>query len=432
MLRKILLVLAILNILGCAKRYSTPFSPRPLEEVKFLDRAQTKSSNGITVTTAVLSPKESREVFAVDLESEGIQPVWVNVENKTNKSFLLLPISLDPEYFSPGEVAFLFRSGFSKSEAKMLDKHLRAKGLSIELVPAQGAVSGFVFTNIDPGVKYVRILLTHLTDAETEDFSFYFEVPGVQPDYKPVDHKSLYSEKEMINYQDEQELRHALGRLPCCTTNRKGTRNRYPINFIFIGERDDVFAALLRRGWDIAESLSETSNIDKEALIATGRYRTLPMSNYYFYGRRHDYGFQKSRLVKGGSLRQGVQIRLWLSPMRFNGKDLWLGSINNLLGSNLKGKELTSSEIVDPDVDEAREFLLEDMVLSEGVSKIGSFIGIEPASIDNPHMDVLDQPWWTDGFRVVFLFEHEPHSLEDIDFFTWGEEESVRAEKSYN
>jgi DNA-binding sugar fermentation-stimulating protein len=54
---------------GCAT-----FKPPSIADVPFQERAQTQQKNGVRVSAAVLSEKESRAAFGVSLYSKGIQP----------------------------------------------------------------------------------------------------------------------------------------------------------------------------------------------------------------------------------------------------------------------------------------------------------------------------------------------------------------------
>ena len=97
MLKRILLgviCVIITSAAGCGRNYS----PKPPEEVSFLDRAETQSRDGLTVTVAVLSREEGEEVFGVDLAANGVQPVWLDIKNDTKKPFFFMPIALDPDY----------------------------------------------------------------------------------------------------------------------------------------------------------------------------------------------------------------------------------------------------------------------------------------------------------------------------------------------
>jgi hypothetical protein len=56
-----LLAMGSVVAMGCA-----PFSPRPVEEVPFLERAQTQERAGLRVTVAVLARDEARRYLAED------------------------------------------------------------------------------------------------------------------------------------------------------------------------------------------------------------------------------------------------------------------------------------------------------------------------------------------------------------------------------
>jgi len=419
LLQQIIIFLCMLALFGCATKSGIPYSPRPVEEVPFHERAQTQSRSGLTVTVAVLSPTESRQVFGVDLESKGIQPVWFKIRNQSDKYYVFLPITADPEYYSPGEVSFLFKGNFSKSNYIVMDEYLEELNFSITLIPPGEESSGFVYTEMDPGIKHVNAAL--YAWGELEDFDFFFMVPGITTSADTVDFDSLYAENEIVNYEDEEELRTALESLPCCTTDRDGNGEGNPINFVFIGKREDIGDALIRRRWDVAQTVTDYIQEAEINLFSTGRYRTVPLSDFYFYGRRQDVGLQKARRTRRGDLRQRIEMRLWLSPMRLKGNEIWVGAISTDVGSKIKIKDfkLIEEKQIDPNTDEARSYLVQDLVFSRNVSKLGRVGGIEPADRFNPHMNLLDQPWWTDGHRMVLLFQEKPLTLRELEFFPW-------------
>ena len=55
--------------------------PRPIFDVPFQERSQSKINGEVRVTVAVLSAEESRQLFGVNLDGQDIQPVWVRVQN---------------------------------------------------------------------------------------------------------------------------------------------------------------------------------------------------------------------------------------------------------------------------------------------------------------------------------------------------------------
>ena len=93
------------------------------------------------------------------------------------------------------------------------------------------------------------------------------------------------------------------------------------------------------------------------------------MSDLYLFGRAQDLALQKAR----DNIHQRNHLRLWLSPMRYHGKQVWVGQISRDIGSRLTIHSPTfTTHKIDPDVDEARAALSEDMAYSQNLAKIGS------------------------------------------------------------
>ncbi len=116
---------------GCAN-----FSPKPIDEVPFKSRAQTQSTEGITVSVSVLSDDESEETFGVNLAAKDIQPVWLSIKNDNKIPCLFFPITLDPQYFSPNETAFMNHYMLGGSANKEMDNHFNEVGMHVEYVSA--------------------------------------------------------------------------------------------------------------------------------------------------------------------------------------------------------------------------------------------------------------------------------------------------------
>jgi len=54
----------------------------------------------------VLSAPETEAVFGFALYKKGIQPIWLEIENKDDKPTWFPPFSVDPDYFPPLEVTY--------------------------------------------------------------------------------------------------------------------------------------------------------------------------------------------------------------------------------------------------------------------------------------------------------------------------------------
>ena len=146
-----LLLGLILAVSGCAT-----FTPKPVSKVPFLKRVQTQQKGQIRVSVVVLSAEESRQVFGVPLEEEGVQAVWLGIENRGKNPVWFIPLSLDPDYFSPREVAFMYHGWLSGGTNRRIDAHFDDLHIGME-VDAGRRESGFVYTMLDRGAKFVAV-----------------------------------------------------------------------------------------------------------------------------------------------------------------------------------------------------------------------------------------------------------------------------------
>ncbi|MGD9033908.1 MAG: hypothetical protein PVH02_14650, partial [Desulfobacteraceae bacterium] len=192
----------ILSVSGCAT-----FNPRPEEEVAFRERAQTKVEGNVQVTAAVPSAEESKRLFGVDMYKRGVQPIWLEIENKDEEPVYFLPIGLDPNYFSPIEAAYVNHFGFKTSANEEMNRFFYEQRKGIRVDPA-GIRSGFVYTPVDKGTKAFNVDLMG-EDQEIRTFIFFINVPGIRADYQQVDFEVLYTKDQVVSY-DEAGLRKAL------------------------------------------------------------------------------------------------------------------------------------------------------------------------------------------------------------------------------
>ena len=142
-IKLIFLSIALLMITGCA----ASFKPRPLAEVNFLERAQTKSQGNMRVTAAVLSAEETEQVFGFALYKKGIQPVWLQVENNETEPTWFLPFGLDPDYFPPLEVAYPYHRTLQPEYNRQIDMYFQQQAMGLYIAPG-GIRSGFIFLAI--------------------------------------------------------------------------------------------------------------------------------------------------------------------------------------------------------------------------------------------------------------------------------------------
>ena len=228
----------MLLLLGCA----SSFNPRPIKELPFKERAQTQSENRVMVTATVLSAAECEAKFGFNLYRRNIQPVWLEIENNDDQAIWFSPVGLDPHYFTPLEASFLGRFAIRKSDHDQMDKYFLESRVGNYVAPG-GKISGFVFTNLDEGIKAFNVDIVG-EDNQLPGFTFFIPVPGIRVDHHDIDWENLYSEGELVDY-DENALRTALENMPCCTTNKKGTEQGDLLNLVVIGDLEDVYYAFI-------------------------------------------------------------------------------------------------------------------------------------------------------------------------------------------
>ena len=313
-------ILLQLILAGCAS-VSTEYET---EKLDYKSRVATRSDGPVLASASVLSADESREIYGVPLAKKGIQPVWIEIENGDDDAYWLLSPGLDPNFFPASEAAEAFATTHENETREVLEQRFGALAFRNPIPPGT-TVSGFILTNLDQGVKMVQVDL--VANGRHKSFSIFVSIPGFRADYRArrIFIRELYSADEIINYTDEKAFRTALEELPCCVTNKDVSRNGDPLNLVVVGGLDDAFPALVRRGWRPTEQTWSGSVLKMINSAMSGeRYPYAPVSPLYLYDRPQDFALQKAR----DNIHQRNHLRLWLSPMRYHGKDVWVGQIS--------------------------------------------------------------------------------------------------------
>lgn len=394
------LALFVLVVQGCVTT-----KPSPVDPLAYKERAKSSVIGDVSVTVALPTIVEAQAIYGVDLASKQIQPVWVEVKNYSDDTYWFLPSGLDPDYFSPSEAAFAFKADNEKFQKLQFKNPIRPKSKQ----------AGFVLVNLDEGFKAVDIDL--ISRKQVKSFSFITADPEFKADHKEVDFETLYAAEDIINIEDEEELCRMLEELPCCTTNADGSEYGDPLNLVIIGETNNILPALVRRNWHATETnwsgaIMRTIN----SFLKGERYRYSPISPLYVYGRRQDIGWQKAR----STINERNHMRLWLSPILFRGKLVFVGQISRDIGLKLTLKSPTiSTHVIDPDVDEARRYFVEDLAYSQAMAIFGFVKGAPIVTKDAPRTNLVGDPFYTDGLRVVLFLEPRPYTLSEIKMLEW-------------
>jgi hypothetical protein len=212
---------------GCAA------APPPADhESSYLDRADVRVQQAVSVTASVLDDQESLEYLGARLNLVGIQPVWIKIQNLSAYAYTLFLKSVDQDYFSPYEAArraaVLFDSDIDTLYRKLRDQEIP------HLVPPGATLSGFVYTHLDEGLKAFTLDL--VGNRNVLSFDLAVDVPGLDTDYAESEPELVY---HRITSLDLDGLRDWLEDLPCCTTSESGVPGD-PLNVVFVGEIEDI------------------------------------------------------------------------------------------------------------------------------------------------------------------------------------------------
>jgi hypothetical protein len=153
-----------------------------------------------------------------------------------------------------------------------------------------------------------------------------------------------------------------------------------------------------------------------KAFVLRSPYDTAPVSPLYVFDRFQDIALQKAR----SSISQRNHMRLWLAPFTVEHHQVWVGQISRDIGIKLTTKSwyLTTHRI-SPYVDQDRDYLLQDLVLSGRVEKIGFVSGVGASDEAHPRVNLTDDPYYTDGLRLVVFLGAEPRLPAGIEFLPW-------------
>jgi hypothetical protein len=396
----------LLLLQGCASFSPPPRTANPV----FLARATSQQSAEVTVSAVALTDQESDRAFGTRMAKKDVQPIWLEIDNKSNEEFSLMLIAIDPNYFSASEAAWRTRGPLEgRSWQKMeffSDQHIPL------IIQPQRKVAGYVFTNRDPGVKAFTVQL--IGDRTSHHFDFAQLVPGLKTDFEQTLPSEVYAGQKLAKL-DLEGLRAYLEDLPCCALGGDQKTPGDPLNIVVVGEGSHGLATFARRGWDLTETIDLGSAWRMAASsLFKSSYRTSPVSPLYLFDRPHDIALQKTR----GNVDERNHLRLWKAPVTFRGTPVWVGQISRDIGVKFSSKTVVTHKI-DPDVDEARAYLTQDLISSSSTGRVGYVKGVGPSTRESPRFNYTKDPYTTDGLRVVIFLSEEPTPIDEIEWLDW-------------
>ena len=390
---------------GCAT-YAPPIDPPTL----FIARAEMQSVGDIRVSAVVLGDEESEQTFAARLAKKDVQPIWIQVENRSDEELAVNYLAIDSDYFAPAEVASRTRR-FRERRSEEKIQFFYEQQIPLFIAP-QSTVTGYVFANHDPGAKAFTIGL--LSNGEYYSFDFAMLLPGFSADFLETRPDQMYEENELVEL-DNDGLREYLEALPCCVLGGDQETPGDPLNIVIVGAVDQLFVTLVRRGWDLTETMRRgTAWRTATSSVFGARYRTSPVSPLYLFDRAQDVAFQKARRT----VDERNHMRLWRAPVSYRGVPVWVGQISRDIGVKFSSKTFVTHRI-DSVVDEARIYLVLDMLESHHLAQFGLVSGVGVSTTEAPRYNYTDDPYFTDGLRAVMFLSDTEVAFDDLVSLEW-------------
>ena len=388
---RVLVILALGALQGALGGCTAWQAPERVDTASLQRRAVSATVQDVRLSAAVLSADDSRQMFGADINGTGVQPVWVEVENRTSHTLWLLRTGTDPDYFSPLEVAWSLHAPWAGPTNAALDAHLEAFSFENPILP--GATrAGIIFTNPQRRTRLFNVDL--LGQRMMIPFTLFLPVPDDVRNDQEMQMLVRRAEAPAVEYSEPDAFRAALEQLPCCAMGADGMAAADPLNVVLIGTFADIAAVLTRRGFR-----REAQELDRTQRL---------------FGRPPDAVIRKR--VQGGA--PANWMRLWVAPLRYQGQLVFLVQAGRPIGGRFAvaaGKDL----VLHPDVDETRNLLIQDLLYSGGLAQLGFVAGVGLATVAQPRHSLAGTTYHTDGLRAVIFFATRPLALSDVRLLDW-------------
>ena len=372
-------IIIMFSLVGCA----TWQAPQSVDDSALRTRAISETDMDVTLSATVLGGDDSKRLFATDINSSGVQPVWIEVKNNSSHTLWLLRAGTDPSYFSPLEVAWPLHTKFNNKGNAEIDKYFESISFTNPIPPGR-TQSGILFTNRH---KNTHVLNVDLLGQQTFfPFTLFLPIPG-EHDSRIQEGMNRLASMDYTDYQNTEAFRAALEQLPCCTSAGD------PVNVVLVGDIANIGAAFIRRGYR-----SQRHHIDDRHLI---------------FNRTADIVMRKS-----GEGVTANWIRVWVSPLRYQGQPVLLAQSGRPKGGRFKIDAYKEPRL-HSDVDESRNLLIQDLLYSGGLAQLGFVRGVKTISRETADSADSEARYHSDGLRAVLFFVTRPLTPSDIEILDW-------------
>ena len=104
--------------------------------------------------------------------------------------------------------------------------------------------------------------------------------------------------------------------------------------------------------------------------------------------------------------------------IRVGEQAVWIGHVSYEMSGSLLSLQPTRFQM-DPDVDDARNYLLQNFWYSQSLAAFAVASGAAHAPIEAPLANFNDEQFFSDGRRVVLFLSEDPVSLSETEIVVW-------------
>ena len=154
-----------------ARRWTAPTN---IDDAPLRERAVSATKQDAHVSVAVLGSDDSKRMFGADINKTNVQPLWIEVENRTSQTLWLLHSGTDPDYFSPLEVAWSMHTLLGGATNASIDDHLNKLGFRN---PDSGGRNALRDSVHQPGPQIKLVNIDLFGSKTLIPFSLFVPVP---------------------------------------------------------------------------------------------------------------------------------------------------------------------------------------------------------------------------------------------------------------
>jgi hypothetical protein len=124
-----------------------------------LGRIQHIEQDDVSVQVSIPTDDEASRNFGVPFAQYGIQPIWLRIENASEIDYWLMPIAVDPDYYSADEAARVTGAKLSKELQNANTQLFRTNALPFFL-EAGSRQEGYIYASYKRGGRFVDVRLS--------------------------------------------------------------------------------------------------------------------------------------------------------------------------------------------------------------------------------------------------------------------------------